>query len=99
MSVTACPNTQGPIYIQQDFSSYTLSTVMYELVSSTIVLFIVIIWHKTVQSVTLVYIVKCDADMLSSISGGAVELFSGKCYVKKNETQECLNLCDAPTSS
>jgi hypothetical protein len=45
---------------------------------------------------------KCDADMLSSISGGAVELFSGKCFVKKDETyttQECLNLCDAPTPS
>jgi len=45
---------------------------------------------------------KCDADMLSGISGGAVELFSGKCYVKKDATdatQECLNLCDPPTSS
>lgn len=42
---------------------------------------------------------KCDADMLSGISGGAVELFSGKCYVKKDETQECLNLCDPPTST
>tara|TARA_A100001015_G_scaffold73523_1_gene81592 strand:- start:5905 stop:6666 length:762 start_codon:yes stop_codon:yes gene_type:complete len=47
-------------------------------------------------------VLNCDADMLSSISGGAVELFSGKCYVKKDATdatQECLNLCDAPTSS
>ena len=45
---------------------------------------------------------KCDADMLSGISGGAVELFSGKCFVKKDETyttQGCLNLCDAPISS
>ena len=42
---------------------------------------------------------KCDADMVSGISGGVVELFSGKCYVKKDETQGCLNLCDPPTSS
>ena len=45
---------------------------------------------------------KCDADTLSSISGGAVELFSGKCYVKKDATdatQDCLNLCDPPTST
>jgi hypothetical protein len=42
---------------------------------------------------------KCDADMLSGISGGAVELFSGKCFVEKDTTQECLNLCDPPTSS
>jgi len=45
---------------------------------------------------------KCDADMLSGISGGAVELFSGKCFVKKDETyttQQCLNLCDPPAPS
>lgn len=40
---------------------------------------------------------KCDADMLSGISGGALELFSGKCFVKKDTTQECLNLCEAPS--
>jgi hypothetical protein len=42
---------------------------------------------------------KCDADMLSGISGGAVELFSGKCYVEKDTTQGCLNLCEPPTTT
>jgi hypothetical protein len=40
---------------------------------------------------------KCDADMLSGISGGAVELFSGKCFVEKDTPDGCLALCDPPT--